>query len=372
MSVFTANDHLLMTRALRLAARGLTTTDPNPRVGCVIVRDGQVVGEGWHRQAGGPHAEIDALRQAGEQARGATVYVTLEPCVHHGRTPPCVDALKAAGVARVVAASEDPDPRVSGRGLSALREAGMQVAGGLLSEQSEALNPGFMKRMRSGMPYVRCKLAMSLDGRTAMASGESRWITGAAARRDVHQWRARSSAVLTGVDTVLADDPALTVRDAPEPEGGHRQPRRVVFDSRLRTPPSASLLREPGRTIVLYTHPDVHREMALEEAGAELWRAVPGPTRRVDPALALGTLAGRAGMNEVLVEAGPMLSGTLLQADLVDELIIYVAPHLMGHEGNPMLRLPGLSRMSDRVGVRVEEFRQIGDDLRIIARPPGR
>jgi diaminohydroxyphosphoribosylaminopyrimidine deaminase/5-amino-6-(5-phosphoribosylamino)uracil reductase len=214
--------------------------------------------------------------------------------------------------------------------------------------------------------------ATSVDGKLSTREREQVAISGSEDFERVDRLRAESDAVMVGVGTVLADDPALTVRDAPEPEGGHRQPRRVVFDSRLRTPPSASLLRESGRTIVLYTHPDVHREMALEEAGAELWRAVPGPTRRVDPALALGTLAGRAGMNEVLVEAGPMLSGTLLQANLVDELIIYVAPHLMGHEGNPMLRLPGLSRMSDRVGVRVEEFRQIGDDLRIIARPPGR
>lgn len=368
MSDFTANDHRFMARALRLAARGLATTDPNPRVGCVVVHGGRVVGEGWHRRAGEPHAEIHALEQAGAAARGATVYVSLEPCAHHGRTPPCVDALRAAGVSRVVVATEDPNPSVSGQGLARLRASGIEVDSGLLAVDAEALNPGFMKRMRSGLPYVRCKLAMSLDGRTAMASGESRWITGADARRDVHGWRARSSAVLTGVETVLADDPALTVRDAPEPAGGHRQPLRVVFDSWLRTPPSAAILRQPGRTLLLHTHPDVYREMALEEAGAELWQAVPGPTRRVDPALALATLAGRE-VNEVMVEAGPTLSGTLLQADLVDELIVYMAPHLLGHEGNPLLRLPGLSRMSDRVGVEVAEVRQFGDDLRIIARP---
>ncbi|MBA1145993.1 bifunctional diaminohydroxyphosphoribosylaminopyrimidine deaminase/5-amino-6-(5-phosphoribosylamino)uracil reductase RibD [Ectothiorhodospiraceae bacterium WFHF3C12] len=357
-----------MARALRLAERGLATTDPNPRVGCVLVRDERVVGEGWHRRAGEAHAEIHALREAGGDARGATAYVTLEPCAHHGRTPPCAEALRDAGVVRVVVASEDPNPQVAGQGLQLLGAAGVATASGLMEAEAEALNPGFMKRMRTGMPYVRCKLAMSLDGRTAMASGESRWITGAAARRDVHQWRARSSAMLTGVETVLADDPALTVRDAPEPEGGHRQPLRVIFDSWLRTPPSAAILRQPGRTVVLYTHPDVHREMALEEAGADLWQAVPGPTRRVDPALALGTLAGQQ-VNEVMVEAGPTLSGTLLQADLVDELIVYMAPHLLGHEGNPLLRLPGLSRMSDRVGVTISEVRQFGDDLRIIARP---
>lgn len=370
MSDFTAEDHRYMARALRLAEQGLATTDPNPRVGCVIVRDGRIVGEGWHRRAGEPHAEVHALRQAGAEARGATAYVSLEPCAHHGRTPPCAEALREAGVQRVVAACEDPNPQVRGRGLAMLREAGIHTASGLLAAEAEALNPGFFKRMRTGMPYLRCKLAMSLDGRTAMASGESRWITGAAARRDVHRWRARSSAVLTGVETVLADDPALTVRGAPEPDGGHRQPLRVIFDSWLRTPPDAAVLRQPGRTVLLYTHPDVGREMALEAAGAELWQALPGPTRRVDPALALATLAGQ-GVNEVMVEAGPTLSGTLLQADLVDELIIYMAPHLLGHEGNPLLRLPGLTRMRDRVGMRVEEIRQFGDDLRIMARPAG-
>jgi len=368
MTDFTSNDHAFMARALRLAARGMATADPNPRVGCVVVRDGHVVGEGWHQLAGEAHAEIYALESAGEQARGATVYVTLEPCSHYGRTPPCVDALIAAGVARVIAASEDPNPRVGGGGMAALEAAGVQVASGLLAEEAEALNPGFLKRMRTGLPYVRCKLAMSLDGRTAMASGESRWITGESSRRDVHAWRARSSAVLTGVGTVLADDPALTVRNVEEPPGGHRQPERIVFDSRLRTPPGAALLRQAGRTTIVYTVPDTAREMALEAAGAQLSRGVPGPTQRVDPALALAVLGGRE-INEVLIEAGPTLSGIMLQAGLVDELILYMAPHLMGHEGNPLLHLPELSRMTDRLGVSVREYRQFGDDLRIIARP---
>lgn len=369
MTEFSANDHVFMARALRLAARGMATSDPNPRVGCVVVRDGRVVGEGWHQRAGEPHAEIHALEAAGEQARGATVYVTLEPCAHFGRTPPCVNALIEAGVARVVAATEDPNPRVAGGGMAALQAAGVQAVAGLMAEQAEALNPGFMKRMGTGLPYVRCKLAMSLDGRTSMASGESKWITGAAARRDVHAWRARSSAILTGVGTVLADDPALTVRDVEEPPGGHRQPERIIFDSRLRTPPGAALLRQPGRTSIVYTVPDTAREMALEAAGADLSHGVPGPTQRVDPALALAVLGSRE-INEILVEAGPTLSGIMLQAGLVDELIIYMAPHLMGHEGNPLLHLPGLSRMTDRLAVSVQEVRQFGDDLRIIARPP--
>ncbi|MGD8429602.1 MAG: bifunctional diaminohydroxyphosphoribosylaminopyrimidine deaminase/5-amino-6-(5-phosphoribosylamino)uracil reductase RibD, partial [Ectothiorhodospiraceae bacterium] len=347
----------------KLAERGLYTTDPNPRVGCVVVRDGVVVGEGWHQRAGEPHAEVHALRVAGDAARGATVYVTLEPCSHHGRTPPCAEALADAGVHRVVAAAVDPNPEVAGTGLDHLRAAGIETASGLMTEAAWALNPGFRKRMSRGLPYVRVKLAASLDGRTAMASGESKWITGAAARADVHRLRARSSAIVTGIGTVLADDPRLTARDV----GGEvLQPRRVILDSWLRTPPRAQVLQ--GGATILYSQPDEERLAALDAAGAELWPMRPGATGRVEPVEALAALA-RHEVNEIIVEAGPTLSGALMQEGLVDELVVYLAPHLMGHEGNPLLRLPGLSSMADRVPVSVVDMRRIGEDLRIVARP---
>ncbi len=267
-----ATDHLYMARALRLAERGLLTTDPNPRVGCVLVKAGEVVGEGWHEHAGGPHAEIHALQQAGAQAAGATAYVTLEPCCHHGRTPPCTEALIAAGVARVVAAMEDPNPQVAGKGLAVLRQAGIDTCSGVLAAESEQLNAGFVMRMRHGRPLVRCKLAMSIDGRTAMASGESRWITGAAARRDVHRLRARSSAIMTGIETVLADDPSLTARPDDDAVDTIRQPVRVVLDSRLRTPPEARLLGMPGNTLLLTAVTDAEKKARLRRAGLRLSR----------------------------------------------------------------------------------------------------
>jgi diaminohydroxyphosphoribosylaminopyrimidine deaminase/5-amino-6-(5-phosphoribosylamino)uracil reductase len=375
-----AAGHAFMARALRLAERGRWTTDPNPRVGCVLVRDGEIVGEGWHQRAGGPHAERVALAQAGERARGASAFVTLEPCSHHGRTPPCADALISAGVARVVAAMIDPNPRVAGRGLERLREAGIAVEVGLLAEQAAALNPGFIKRQRTGLPFCRVKLAASLDGRTAMASGESRWITSEAARADVQRLRAGASAILTGSGTLLADDPSLNVRLAAEalglpPGEAVRQPLRVIVDSRQRTPPTARLLGLPGATLIACATDEPARRAALEAAGAQVL-VCPAPDRtqdatvvHVDLSALFGELARRE-INEILIEAGPTLAGAALQAGLVDELILYLAPHLMGDAARGLFRLPGLTQMAERVPLEIHDVRRVGPDLRLRLRPP--
>lgn len=365
MTQFSVADHEYMARALQLAERGLCTTMPNPRVGCVLVRDGAMVGEGWHEYAGGPHAEVNALQQAGAAARGATAYVTLEPCSHHGRTPPCADGLIAAGVRRVVAAMEDPNPLVAGQGMQRLAAAGVETALGLLRAQAEQLNPGFIRRMRDGRPYVRSKLAMSLDGRTAMASGESKWITGAAAREDVQRLRARSCAMLTGIGTVLADDPALTVRMALP--GEQRQPLRVVLDPHLSMPPSAQMLSLPGRTLIVTACNESAPRQALEHAGAEVVLLPHGPDA-VDLPAVLQLLAERQ-VNEVLVETGATLSGSLLRAGLLDELIIYMAPLLMGDQARGLFHLPGLDTMAQRVELEIDEMRAVGRDWRISARP---
>jgi diaminohydroxyphosphoribosylaminopyrimidine deaminase/5-amino-6-(5-phosphoribosylamino)uracil reductase len=361
-----------MAHALRLAERGLYTTDPNPRVGCVLVRDGEVVGAGWHERAGEPHAEIHALRAAGERAAGATAYVTLEPCVHHGRTPPCADALVAASVARVVVAMKDPNPVVDGAGLGRLATAGIVVEWGLLEDQARALNPGFVTRMTRGRPYTRCKLAMSLDGRTAMASGESRWVTGPAARRDVQRLRARSSAVVTGIGTVVADDPLLTVRDetvgAPSPAGGWRQPLRVVLDPRLSTPPAARLLSAPGRTVIATCCQDDEAAEPLMDTPAEVIR-FPGSVDGLDLAALVRYLALEEAVNELLVEAGATLSGAFVQAGLVDELVLYVAPKLLGATARGLLQLPGLERMADAIPIEILDIRAVGRDWRVTARP---
>ncbi len=367
-----APDHAHMGRALQLARLGLYSTDPNPRVGCVLARDGEVVGEGWHRRAGEPHAERRALAAAGERARGATAYVTLEPCSHQGRTPPCADALIEAGVARVVAAIADPNPLVGGKGLLRLREAGIAVEVGILEAEARALNPGFIKRMTQGLPWVRCKLAMSLDGRTAMASGESQWITEADARRDVQRLRARSSAILTGVQTVLADDPSLNVRleaaELPGLEEGQpvRQPVRVILDSALRTPAGARLLGLPGQSLVLCVDDRREHAAALEAAGARVTALPADAGGRVDLRSALEFLADEE-INEVLIEAGPTLAGSALTAALVDELIIYAAPHLMGDGARGLFSLPGLTRMRERLPLEIRDLRFVGRDIRITA-----
>ncbi len=356
-------DEQHMTRALELAARGLFTTQPNPRVGCVLVRDGEVVGEGWHERAGEPHAEVHALRAAGARARGATAYVTLEPCSHHGRTPPCADALVRAGVARVVAACADPNPKVAGGGLARLRGAGIRVETGLLGAAARELNIGFFSRLERGRPWLRVKLAMSLDGRTALANGESKWITGPAARADVQRWRARSSAILTGVGTVLADDPRLTVR-LDEPVA---PPLRVVLDARLRTPAGSHVLDGSAPTVLL------HAAGAARDARLAAVECEPVAARggELDLAAALGLLAARD-CNEVQVEAGPTLCGALLTAGLVDELLVYVAPVLLGDAALPLLKLPALSSMRERWNLVLADHCRLGDDVRLRLRTAGR
>ena len=368
-----AADISFMAHALRLAERGLYTTDPNPRVGCVVARDGEIVGEGWHCRAGEAHAEVYALRQAGDRARGADVYVTLEPCSHQGRTPPCADALIAAGVARVVCAMQDPNPRVAGEGLARLTRSGIRVEKGVLQNEAEDLNPGFIRRMRRGMPWVRCKMAMSLDGRTALANGESRWITGEAARRDVHYWRARSSAVLTGIGTVLADDPALTVRlEAPLAErqacGAEiRQPLRVVLDTHLRIPATARVLKQPGRTL-LFSAAAPDQATALTAAGVRVEYASPlSEDAGMDLVAVLQRLA-QEGVNELWVEAGPTLSGAILQAGLVDELIIYMAPLLMGDAARGLFQMPAFTHLADCMALDISDVRAVGKDWRLRAR----
>lgn len=377
-------DRSAMTRALELAARGLETTDPNPRVGCVIAQGEELVGEGWHERAGEPHAEVNALRAAGSRSAGATAYVTLEPCSHHGRTPPCVDALITARVARVIFALEDPNPRVSGRGAEALRRAGAVVESGLMAAEAAELNPGFLKRMRSGRPWVRLKLAMSLDGRTALANGASQWITGPAAREDVQHWRARSSAILTGIGTVLADDPRLSVR-LPDPSPGRSrcQPLRIVLDSNLRTPPTSRLLTgEVGVLIVTAASSGPRaveyesRRSKLMDRGAAIDEV---PASEPDPAVDTGTThlslpdvldrLGRREINELWVESGPRLAGELLRQALVDELIVYVAPKLLGPQGRPLAELEELRDLGDALAFSILETRPIGEDVRLRLRP---
>ncbi len=351
---FSVADHAHMARALRLAELGLATTTPNPRVGCVLVKDGMVVGEGWHQRAGEAHAEIHALRQAGPAARGATAYVTLEPCSHYGRTPPCADALIDAGVARVVAALRDPNPLVAGEGLARLMLAGVDVSGGLLESEALSLNVGFVSRMTRGRPWLRLKVATSLDGKTALNNGKSQWITGPEARRDAHAWRARSCAILTGYGTVRDDDPSLTVRDVP----CTRQPLRVVVDSRLETPPTAKVLVGGGTLIFAAAAGFV--------PGAEVV-AMPNRAGKVDLAAMLGEL-GRRGINELLVEAGMRLNGSLLAEGLVDELLIYQAPILLGDAARGMFDLPELSDLAGKRELRIMDARQVGRDRRLLAR----
>ncbi len=362
---WTVADHRYMARALQLAGRGLYTAHPNPRVGCVLVKEGVVVGEGWHESPGGPHAEIHALNAAGDEVRGATCYVTFEPCPHYGKTAPCVDALVAAGVSRVVASMLDPNPKVHGQGLARLADAGITVEEGLLKGEVERLNAGFVMRMRHGRPFVRCKLAMSLDGRTAPASGKSQWITSQEARTDVQRLRARSSAIVTGIGTVLADDPALTVRDTASLPPG-RQPLRGVIDSKLRMPKAARMLGLPGQTLVMTTSNDLPQWEKLTASGAEVVQ-ITERNGHVDLPSALMYLAGLE-VNEVLLEAGATLSGAMLQNGLIDEIVLYVAPIFLGDAGHGLFRLPSLDTLGERVEVDVIDMRMIGRDLRLTAR----
>jgi diaminohydroxyphosphoribosylaminopyrimidine deaminase/5-amino-6-(5-phosphoribosylamino)uracil reductase len=363
MTEFGAIDHAHMAHALRLAERGLYTTQPNPRVGCVVARGDEVLGTGWHQRAGEPHAEVYALREAAERARGATAYVTLEPCAHHGRTPPCADALIAAGVARVVVAAEDPFPQVDGRGIGKLRAAGITVESGLMREAARELNIGFFSRIERGRPWVRVKLAMSLDGRTALANGESKWITGEAAREDVQRWRARSSAILSGSGTVLADDPRLTVR-LPEDEE-FAPPLRVILDRQLRTPAGSRVLDGSTPTLVLHGAAASGVDARFERV-ERMTMAARGELLDLHAVLAM--LAGR-GCNEVHVEAGPTLCGALFAAGLVDELLLYVAPVLLGDAARPLLQLPTLDDMDRRWQLRIVEQRMLGQDIRLRLRP---
>lgn len=358
MSVRGEQDQRWMSRAIELAEKGLFSTNPNPRVGCVLVdQAGQLIGEGYHELAGGPHAEVNALNSAGVSARGATAYVTLEPCDHTGRTGACSVALIQAGISRLVYGMQDPNPKVSGAGIRRLVEAGVQVDGPFMESECAALNPGFIKRMLLGRPWVRCKMAVSLDGRTAMENGESKWVTGPEARQDVQSWRARSCAIVTGVNTVLADDPALTVR-LPE---ASRQPLRVVLDSHLRTPAQAKILLQHGEVAIA--------TCAFKRQGyggsVGMW-GMPSQSGRVSLSALLKRLADEQ-CNEVLVEAGPTLAGAFMAANLVDELILYFAPKLLGNRARPMFELP-IAQLAQAPVVDISEVCQIGVDWRMCAR----
>lgn len=353
-----------MARALALAEQGLFTTTPNPRVGCVIVKDGVIVGEGAHLKAGEPHAEVHALRAAGDKARGATAYVTLEPCAHQGRTPPCADALIAAGVARVVAAMTDPNPLVAGKGLARIAAAGIATASGLLEEQAQELNIGFISRMTRGRPWLRLKVAASLDGKTALNNGVSQWITGPEARSDGHRFRARSCAMLTGIGTVLADNPQLTVRAVETT----RQPLRIVLDSQLQLPVSAAIL-QGGATLVVCAETGAANQAKVAMLAAMGVEVLPLPNGngRVDLSALLLEL-GRRGINELMVEAGPTLNGAMMQSACVDELLLYQAPVLLGNNAQGMFDWPALTSLETSSRLRVKESGLFGDDIRLILR----
>ena len=359
-------DIAFMTQALRLAENGRYSAHPNPVVGCVIVSDGEVVGEGWHEVAGEAHAEINALDAAAGKAQGATVYVTLEPCSHHGKTPPCADALVKAGVGEVVIGMQDPNAEVDGPGIAVLEAGGINVRVGVMQEEVEQQLAGFLSRVRRGQPFVTLKMACSIDGRIAMASGESQWITGPDARADVQRLRARSGAILSGIGTVLADDPSFTVRD-PGIDTRGRQPVRVVLDAGLRMPLSAEMLALPGKTLIYCS--DSSKQRALFDAGAEVI-TVKDKDGLVDARAVLKDLARRE-INDVLVEAGPVLAGNLLVNNLVDELVIYQAPHIMGSETKGMFETPTWTRLSDRKSLEITDTRRVGPDTRITARFTG-
>jgi diaminohydroxyphosphoribosylaminopyrimidine deaminase / 5-amino-6-(5-phosphoribosylamino)uracil reductase len=358
---WTTQDFEWMTQALRLAERGLYTTSPNPRVGCVIVKNGQLIGEGVHLKAGEPHAEVHALRQAGNHTKGATAYVTLEPCSHYGRTPPCAHALVEVGVSRVVIAMQDPNPLVAGKGIAYLQSHGIEVTSGLLQTQAQALNPGFILRMTQQRPYVRLKVAASLDGKTALANGASQWITSAASRKDVHHWRARSCAMLTGIGTVLHDDPSLTVREVDTP----RQPLRVIVDSQLRIPLNARVLHG-GHAVIAYAQAPQDKLALLQAQGVQTI-ALPDAAGQIDINALLKILAQQQ-INEVMVEAGAGLNGAMLQSGLVDELLMYYAPKFMGNTGAGMFNLPAFETMSQALDLKIIDVRHFGQDIRIQAK----
>ena len=364
MTTFTEADYNFMSLALRLAEQGLNTTSPNPRVGCVLVKDGQIIGQGVHLKAGEPHAEIMALRDAEqkfpENIKGATAYVTLEPCSHFGRTPPCANALIDAGVACVIAAMQDPNPKVAGTGLKNLAAAGVSVEHGLMEAQARELNIGFVTRMTQHRPLVRVKIAASLDGRTALANRESKWITGEPARLDVQHWRARSCAILTGVGTVLADNPSMNVRIPTT-----RQPLKVIVDSQLRMPADANILKS-GNVLIAYIQGNESQKAALSNAGAELLQI---DTKGNVCLKTLLTVLAERGINEVMVEAGQTLNGALLAANLVDEFILYYAPMILGADARGMLAIPALQSMQERMNLQIIETRQIGQDIRVRAKP---
>lgn len=359
---FSADDHLHMTRALRLAEQGLYSTMPNPRVGCVIVKDNQIIGEGAHLKAGEPHAEAFALRQAGAQAKGATAYVTLEPCSHTGRTPPCADALVNAGLARVVVAMQDPNPQVAGSGLALLKSHNIEVACGLMEAQARELNLGFISRMTRQMPFVRSKIAASLDGKTALNNGASQWITSEPARLDVQHWRARSCAILTGVGTVLADNPSMTVRDI----DAQRQPLKVIVDSQLSISPDAKILQN-GNALIAFAKPNAEKEADLLTTGAELL-CIPNADGKVCLKTLLSHLASRE-INEVLCEGGEGLNGALLAHNLIDELVIYYAPKIMGGNAKSMFAMPAFTHMNQAITLDILDMRKIGVDIRLRAKP---
>lgn len=367
MTTFSAYDNEFMSRAIRLAKKGLYTTHPNPRVGCVITKDDTIVGEGWHKKSGEGHAEVNALMQAGKQAQGATAYVTLEPCCHTGKTPPCTDALIKAGIKRVVAAMQDPHKKVAGKGFHFLETAGIDVEVGLLEQQAQLLNPGFIKRMQQGRPFVRMKMAMSVDGRTAMASGESKWITSESARNDVQHWRAQSSAMLTGIGTILYDDPSLTVRlnDVGLNKVVIEQPLCVILDSRLQLPTDAKVIQEQDEILVFTSSTDQYKIESLEEVGVQVVCVDKGGSG-LDLEQILQHL-GSLEINEVMIESGATLAGSFIESGLVDELIIYMAPVLMGDQARALFHLPGIQQMNQKIALNIKEMRQFGEDFRIIA-----
>jgi diaminohydroxyphosphoribosylaminopyrimidine deaminase/5-amino-6-(5-phosphoribosylamino)uracil reductase len=365
-----AADYRYMARALQLARRGLYSAHPNPRVGAVLVKNNHIIGQGFHVRAGQAHAEINALQEAGTLAEGAAAFVTLEPCCHYGRTPPCTQALIDAGIQRVVVAMIDPDRRVAGQGLARLTAAGIRSYRGVMEAEAQILNRGFASRIRRGRPWVRVKLAMSLDGRTALAGGQSRWISGKAARRDVQHWRARSSAIMTGGGTVRADDPRLTLRLSAAQLGitePNLQPVRVILSTNLNISPKARVLHAPGQSIIFVGSVAQHKIRLFERSNVEVVR-VASNEYGLDLSQVMQVLGGRQ-INELQVEAGAALSGALVREGLADELVIYLASFLMGDSARGMVHLPLIERMSDRLMLRIDDTRMVGEDLRITATP---